>query len=92
MSQTFKVADGLRWSPYLDEYLAHISHHSTVPQDKILVKQVKMQLLVNQVRYSSWKMNNMEVPAAWVDMLQSQLDELINAMGGKSFEFGSECE
>lgn len=92
MSQTFKVADGLRWSPYLDEYLAHVSHHSTVPQDKILVRQVKMQLIVNQVRYSSWKMSNIEIPTAWVDVLQSRLDELISTMDGTSLAFGSECE
>jgi hypothetical protein len=66
----------------LDEYLADISSHSTVLQDKMLVRQVKMQLIVSQVRYSSWKINNMEMPTAWVDMLQAQLDELIGPVSG----------
>lgn len=91
MSQTFKVADGLRWSPYFDGYLAHVSH-GTVPQDRILVRQVKMQLIVNQVRYSSWKMSNVEIPTPWVDILQSQLDEIVSDMSETSSAWGSECE
>ncbi|KAL9115271.1 MAG: hypothetical protein Q9227_001065 [Pyrenula ochraceoflavens] len=95
VSQTFKVADGLRWSPYLDEYLAHISDQSTVPHDRLLVKQVKMQLIVNQVRYSSWKISNKEIPIAWVNILQLQLDDIISNMseiqstpGNKAAVFG----
>ncbi|RFU26476.1 hypothetical protein B7463_g9867, partial [Scytalidium lignicola] len=90
LSQTFKSADGLRWSPHLDEYLVNISHHSTVPQDKVLVREVKMQLIVNQFRYSSWKINNAEIPMAWVDMLQLQLDEITSAMSRTSSTFGNE--
>ncbi|KAK6065033.1 C6 transcription factor [Seiridium cupressi] len=89
VSQTFKVAEGLRWSAHLDEYLVQVSN-STIPQDSVLVRQVKMQLIINQVRYSSWKMNTMEMPTAWVDVLQSQLDELVATDNGNTFTFGSE--
>ncbi|KAL1895881.1 hypothetical protein Sste5346_004978 [Sporothrix stenoceras] len=52
-SQMFRSADGLRWSPYLDQCLAQLSQQSTIPQDATLVRHVKMQLLINQVRYAS---------------------------------------
>jgi hypothetical protein len=86
------VADGLRWSPYLDEYLAHISHHSPVPQDNILVRQVKMQLIINQVRNTFGQTSDMEIPAGWMDILQTQLGELTSAADGNSLAFGNECE
>ncbi|KAF3768884.1 hypothetical protein M406DRAFT_237415, partial [Cryphonectria parasitica EP155] len=76
LSQTFKSADGFRWSPYLDEYLDHLTKYSTVPQDAVLVRQVKMQLIVTQCRYSSWKIRNLEIPTGWVQSLQLQLDEI----------------
>ena len=49
-----------------------------------------MQLIVNQFRYPSWKMNNSEIPTAWVDILQLQLDEIISGANGTSLESGSE--
>ncbi|KJR83713.1 uncharacterized protein SPSK_00084 [Sporothrix schenckii 1099-18] len=52
-SQMFRSADGMRWSPYLDQCLAQLAQESTVPQDAILVQHVKMQLLISQVRYAS---------------------------------------
>ncbi len=76
----------------MDEYLTDISQNSIVPQDKLLVRQVKMQLIVNQIRYSSSKISNMEIPTAWVDILQTQLDEIISGMNGPSSAFGSDCE
>lgn len=52
-AQMFRSADGLRWSPYLDQCLDQLSRQSTIPQDATLVRHVKMQLLINQVRYAS---------------------------------------
>ncbi|EXJ84208.1 hypothetical protein A1O3_04875 [Capronia epimyces CBS 606.96] len=86
MSQTFKAADGLRWSPHLDEYLSYLAHNSTLPQDKVLVAQVKLQLIVNQIHYSSWKTSGVEIPPPYVDALQSQLDD-IAGVNGTSIEF-----
>jgi hypothetical protein len=91
VSHSFKAADGLRWSPHLEEYLAHLCHHSTLSQDKILVTQVKMQLMVNQVRYSSWNPSNVEIPP-YVDALQSQLDDIAGVVSGASVAFGNNCK
>ena len=49
-----------------------------------------MQLIVNQFRYSSWKITNADIPTAWVDILQLQLDEIISATNGTSSELGNE--
>ena len=86
VSHNFKAADGLRWSPYLEEYLAHIARQSTVPQDKTLVTQVKIQVMINQVRYSSCSTSSVEIPP-YVDALQSQLDEITGAKVG----LGNNC-
>jgi len=89
LSQSLKSVDGFRWSPYLDEYLVELSHDSSLPQDKVLVRQVKMQLIANQFRYPSWKLHD-EIPSNWVDTLQLQLDEIISVTSGTSSEVGSE--
>jgi hypothetical protein len=91
VSHSFKAADGLRWSPYLEEYLAHLVHQSTLPQDKILVTQVKMQVMINQVRYSSCNTSSVEIPP-YVDALQSQLDDIAGVANGASVAFGDNCK
>ncbi|KAF3024984.1 hypothetical protein E8E14_013914 [Neopestalotiopsis sp. 37M] len=91
ISQTFKVAEGLRWSAYLDDYLVQVSN-STMLLDQVLVRQVKMQLIVNQVRQTSYKMGTMETSTAWVGVLQAQLDDLIANTNSNTSTFGSECE
>lgn len=90
MAHSFKVADGLRWSPYLDEYLSYLARHSAEPQDKVLITLVKMQLIVNQVQYSL-RSNNVEIPPPYVDALQSQLDD-IAGVNGPGMAFGNNCE
>ncbi|CAK7232454.1 hypothetical protein SEUCBS140593_008265 [Sporothrix eucalyptigena] len=52
-SQMFRSADGLRWSPYLEQVLGEVQSQNSDPQDKTLVRHVKIQLLINQVRYAS---------------------------------------
>lgn len=91
VSHSFKAADGLRWSHYLDEYLAHLCHHSTLPQDKILITQVKMQMMVNQVRYSAGSIMNLDC-SPYVDTLQAQLDDIAGIANGNSVAFGSQCK
>lgn len=54
------------------------------------MRQVKMQLIANQFRYPSWKINNADIPTACVDILQLQLDDIISATNGISSELGSE--
>lgn len=60
--------------------------------DQVLVRQVKMQLIVNQVRQSSYKMGPMETSTAWVNVLQARLDDLIANTNSNTSTFGSECE
>ncbi|CAK7210803.1 hypothetical protein SBRCBS47491_000902 [Sporothrix bragantina] len=52
-SQMFRSADGLRWSPYLEQVLGEVEASSQEPQDKTLTRQVRIQLLINEVRYAS---------------------------------------
>lgn len=54
------------------------------------MRQVKMQLIVNQFRYPSWKISNADIPTAWVDVLQLQLDEIISATNGTNSGLGRE--
>ncbi|KAH8657849.1 hypothetical protein BX600DRAFT_468265 [Xylariales sp. PMI_506] len=83
VSQSFKAADGLRWSPHLDDYLSYLSRHSDVEQDLLLIAQVKIQLIVNQVHYSSWRHGNVEIPAPYLDALKSQLDDISGISGNE---------
>ena len=73
VSHSFKAADGLRLSPYLEE---------------ILFVQVKMQLMINQVHYSSWNTSNLEV-LPYLDALQSRLDDIAGVVNGASIAFGN---
>ncbi|CAK7237120.1 hypothetical protein SCUCBS95973_009840 [Sporothrix curviconia] len=56
-SQMFRSADGLRWSPYLEQVLGEVEASLSLPghepQDRTLVRQVRLQLLINQVRYAA---------------------------------------
>ncbi|KAF7553864.1 hypothetical protein G7Z17_g3327 [Cylindrodendrum hubeiense] len=75
-SHCFKAADGLRWSSHLEEYLTYFTQHNTASHDKVLIAQVRMFLIFNQVRYSSLGRSNAEILPPYIDVLQSQLDDI----------------
>lgn len=91
VSHKLKSADGLRWSPHLDEYLDNLACHSTVPQDKDLDAQAKMQLIFNQVRYAS-ENGNAEIPFSYMEVLQIQLDDIAKTANDTNTAFANSCK
>ncbi|KAI8964453.1 hypothetical protein F5Y11DRAFT_316437 [Daldinia sp. FL1419] len=77
ISNIFKHAPGLRWSPYLDVYLSNLARSSKVPQDESLTAMVKMQLIANQIYDESLYTNGGRPPALYLSALRSQLREII---------------
>ncbi|SPQ19115.1 0ac4db94-26a7-4e22-a804-f89098a3b643 [Thermothielavioides terrestris] len=90
LAHTLKSADGFRWTPYMDEYIAGLTRRSALPQDQILVKEAKMQLIVSQHRYSSWGLSNGDIPLGWMDVLQQQIDEITGDTAQTTGLFGGE--
>ncbi|KAI0161036.1 hypothetical protein GGR52DRAFT_562647 [Hypoxylon sp. FL1284] len=77
ISNIFRHAPGLRWSPLLDAYLTNLAQDSTVSQDESLIAQVKMQLIVNQMYDDSWQTSaGGGPPALYLSALRSQLHEI----------------
>lgn len=76
ISNIFKHAPGLRWSPYLDIYLSNLAHSSKVPQDESLTAMVKMQLIANQIYDDSLYANGGRPPVLYLSALRSQLHEI----------------
>lgn len=62
--------------------MAHLEKHSNVPQDQILVTQIKMQLVVNQVRSSLRSGPTVAIPPLYVSALRSQLEDILGAGRG----------
>ncbi len=103
MSQMIRSPDGLRWSPYLESCLNHVAQHSDVPQDAILVRQVRMLVLIGQVRYPtaasqaggcginamfrSFGSGSANIPLTYTDALLAQLDEVAGVVNGHSPAF-----
>lgn len=73
----FKGADGLHWSSHLEQYLARISQHSTLSQDKILIAQVKVQLIINQIHNAPWQATFFAPPTLYLSALHSQLNDIM---------------
>ncbi len=76
VAHSLKRTDGLRWSPHLDQYLNHMAQHSTFLQDKVLVQQVRMQLIVEQINVAAWQANNGTPPAGYLAALRSRLQDI----------------
>ncbi|KAI1481902.1 hypothetical protein F4774DRAFT_372486 [Daldinia eschscholtzii] len=77
ISNVFKHAPGLRWSPYLDVYLSNLANSSELPQDESLTAMVKMQLIANQIYDESLYSNSGRFPTLYLSALRSQLRETI---------------
>ncbi|KAI1660916.1 hypothetical protein F4813DRAFT_400089 [Daldinia decipiens] len=76
ISNIFKHAPGLRWSPYLDVYLSNLAHSSKASLDESLTAMVKMQLIANQIYDDSLYANGGRPPALYLSALRSQLHEI----------------
>ncbi|CAJ2500229.1 Uu.00g030820.m01.CDS01 [Anthostomella pinea] len=76
ISYVFKRAEGLPWSPYLNEHLTHLYQESTVIQDKVLVSQVRMQLIVDQIRQAPWQSTGSDPAPSYLSALRAQLHEI----------------
>ncbi|OTA94317.1 hypothetical protein M434DRAFT_394863 [Hypoxylon sp. CO27-5] len=77
ISNVFKHAPGLRWSPYLDGYVLNLTQNSTVSQDEALIAQVRMQLIINQMYDDSWQANGAGASSAlYLSALRSQLHDI----------------
>jgi hypothetical protein len=76
----------------MDEYIAGLTRRSALPQDQILVKEAKMQLIVSQHRYSSWGLSNGDIPLGWMDVLQQQIDEITGDTAQTTGLFGGESK
>ncbi|PSR81483.1 hypothetical protein BD289DRAFT_439011 [Coniella lustricola] len=79
ISRTTKRADGLRWSPYLNECLSYLAEAQagTVKQDALLVSQVKMELIVQQIHHAPWPENGNDPPVSYLSALASQVDNAV---------------
>lgn len=79
ISNIFKRADGLRWSPWLDECLNHLAERGsgTVDQDEILIAQVRVQLVIDQLYSAPMPMMSAGLPPTqYVSCLQARLREI----------------
>ncbi|XXG98263.1 hypothetical protein Hte_004586 [Hypoxylon texense] len=77
ISNVFKHAPGLRWSPLFDSYLSNLAQDSTVSQDESLIAQVRMQLIVNQMYDDSWQTSTGGgPPPLYLSALRSQLHDI----------------
>lgn len=47
------MPDGLRWSPYLEDCLAHLQQAQQTAQDAVLVRHVRLRLLGSQMRHET---------------------------------------
>ncbi|KAI1126003.1 hypothetical protein F5Y10DRAFT_279115 [Nemania abortiva] len=85
ISWTFGRADGLRWSTQLDEHLNCLANESNVAQDRILVAQVRMQLIMEQIHpYSRQASPRTGLPTPYLDTLRSQLHRIASQAEGGS--------
>ncbi|KAI0847512.1 hypothetical protein F5Y00DRAFT_271068 [Daldinia vernicosa] len=76
ISNIFKHAPGLRWSPYLDVYLSNLAQSSKASLDESLTAMVKMQLIANQIYDDSLYANGRRPPPLYLSALRSQLHEI----------------
>lgn len=88
----FRSADGLRWSSYLDECLNYVAENGTEVQDQILIAQVKLQLIINQLRSAGRGGTGMETPIGYLDALRLQLDDIVTPTSGVSTTFDNNCK
>lgn len=87
----FRSAEGLRWSSYLDECIDYVAQNSTEAQDHVLIAQVKLQLMVNELRHTYRGRTTIEIPVGYLDALRLQLDNILHPGGGASPAFGDNC-
>ncbi|KAI1160773.1 hypothetical protein F5B18DRAFT_631298 [Nemania serpens] len=77
MSWNFRRPDGLRWSTQLDEHLNILANESKVAQDRILVAQVRIQLIMEQFHPHFRPASSGEgLPTPYLDALRSQLHKI----------------
>lgn len=86
ISHTTKRADGLRWSPHLNDCLTYLAdgQPGTIKQDALLVAQVKMQLIVDQIYHAPWSESGSDPPALYLSALSSQVDDALRSTAAKA--------
>lgn len=81
ISSYLRKMDALRWTPHMEECLQILAERPECPTDKILVQQVKLQLIVEKVNHCPWlrEAGNAESmgapPAFYLEALKLQLQE-----------------
>jgi hypothetical protein len=58
----------------LDEYLSNLAAINTIPQDRILVAQVKLQLIIIRIHHYIRKARNAKIPLPYIAALQARTD------------------
>ncbi|KAI0111483.1 hypothetical protein F4814DRAFT_422606 [Daldinia grandis] len=76
ISNIFKHAPGLPWSPYLDVYLSNLAQSSKTSLDESLTAMVKMQLIANQIYDDSLYASGSRPPTLYLSALRSQLHKI----------------
>jgi hypothetical protein len=60
----FQDMDPMQWTPYLEECLEEINQIQEYPTDRVLIKFVRMQLIMEEICSSPWYKGS-EFPMSW---------------------------
>jgi hypothetical protein len=76
ISYAKKMLDAPEWTPDLDGCLDMVIQYPEWPGDEQLGVQLRMQLLVEQIRRSAWRDHGSQTSISYFEVLQTQLNKI----------------